>query len=71
MYSSPNIIQMIKMRKMRFAGHVPSIGKWRVAYRGFWGGNLRQRDHLVDPVVDGRIILRWSLRNCGWGHGLD
>jgi len=32
---------------------------------------LRQRDHLADPVIDGRIILRWSLRNCGWGHGQD
>jgi hypothetical protein len=27
-------------------------------YRGFWGGNLRERYHLEDPGVDGRIILR-------------
>jgi hypothetical protein len=25
---------------------------------GFWWGNLRERDHWVDPDVDGRIILR-------------
>jgi hypothetical protein len=25
---------------------------------GFWWGNLRERDHLGDPDVDGRIILR-------------
>jgi hypothetical protein len=25
-------------------------------------GNLRERDHLGDPDVDGRIILRWIFR---------
>jgi len=25
---------------------------------GFWWGNLRVRDHLGDPGLDGRIILR-------------
>jgi len=29
-------------------------------------GNLRERDHLGDPGVDGRIILRWTFRKlCG------
>jgi len=32
------------------------------AYTGFWWGNLRERDHLEDPDVDGRIILRWIFR---------
>ena len=27
-------------------------------YTGFWWGNLLERDHLEDPNVDGRIILR-------------
>jgi hypothetical protein len=28
-------------------------------YSGFWWGVLRERGHLQDPDVDGRIILRW------------
>jgi hypothetical protein len=28
------------------------------AYKGFWLGSLRERDHLEDPGVYGRIILR-------------
>ena len=26
------------------------------------GGNLRERDHLGNPGVEGRIILRWIFR---------
>jgi len=28
-------------------------------YTGFWWGNLRERDHLEHPGIDGRITLRW------------
>jgi hypothetical protein len=31
-------------------------------YRGFWWGNLREREHLIYPGVDGKIILRWNFR---------
>jgi hypothetical protein len=30
--------------------------------QGFGGGNLRERDHLEAPGIDGRIILRWIFR---------
>ena len=40
-----------------------------------WGeerwGNLRERDHLKDRGVDGRIILRWIYRKGIWEYGLD
>jgi hypothetical protein len=33
MYSSPDIIRMIKSRRMRWAGHVARMGETRIAYR--------------------------------------
>jgi hypothetical protein len=39
-------------------------------YTEFWWRNLRERDLLEDPVVDGKIILRWIFRKWGGGHGL-
>jgi len=35
--------------------------------RGFGGKNLRERDHLEDPDVDERIILRLIFRK--WDVG--
>jgi hypothetical protein len=32
---------------------------------------MRERDHLEDPSVDGRIILRWIFRKGDGEHGLD
>ena len=39
--------------------------------RGFWWGNLRERDHWRDPDLDGRIILRWIFRKWERVVGLD
>jgi len=37
-------------------------------YSGFWWGSLRERDHLGDPGVDERIILRWAFKK--WDLGV-
>jgi hypothetical protein len=37
------------------------------AYTGFWWGNMRERDHLEYPGIEGRIILRWIFRK--WDVG--
>ena len=35
-----------------------NIGREEIS-TGFWWGTLRERVHLEDPGVDGKIILRW------------
>jgi len=29
---------------------------------GFWWKHLKEVDHLKDPSVDGRIILKWIFK---------
>ena len=43
--SSPNNVQVIKSRILRWAGHVARMERGE-AYTAFWWGNLRERDHL-------------------------
>jgi hypothetical protein len=63
LHSSPNIVRVIKSRKMSWAGHVGRMGERRGLY---WV--LVVEDHLGDPGVDGRIILSWICRN--WDVGV-
>ena len=46
------------------------MGKRRGVY-GVLVGKLEGKNHLVDPGVDGRIILRWIFRKWDVGGGID
>jgi len=72
LYSSPNIVRVIKSRRMRWAGlgsarHVVRMGEERGCI-GSWWGNRRERDHWGDLGVDGWLILRWIPRR--WDVGI-
>ena len=59
LYTS-NIVRVIKSRRMRWAGNVASMGERRGVYRVLVG--KPEGDHLEEPRVKGRIILRWIFR---------
>jgi hypothetical protein len=67
LYSSPNIVRVIKSRRKRWTGHVAHVSGRGETYAGFWWGNLRERNHLGDPDIDRRKILRWIFRK--WDVG--
>jgi hypothetical protein len=60
LYSSPDIIRQLKSRRMRWAGHVASMGEGRNVYR-VSVGKPKERDHLKDQGIDGRMALEWIL----------
>jgi hypothetical protein len=65
-YSSPNIIRVIKSRRLRWAGHVARMGERRGAYRALVGKPEGRR-----PL--GRPRRRWEdnikidRQEVGWG----
>jgi hypothetical protein len=60
LYSSPNVVRVIKSRRMRWAEHVAHMGRGEV-FTGFWLGGPKVRDHWKDLGIVGRITLRWTL----------
>ena len=70
LYSSPNIVRLMKLRRKRWAGHVAIMGERRGVYRVLVGKPEGKR-----PL--GRPRLRWEdniktdLREVGLEHGLN
>jgi len=67
LYSSPNIVRVIKSRKMRWAGHVTRMGEESGVYRVLVG-KPEGRNLWGDLGVDGWIILEWISRK--WDVGI-
>jgi hypothetical protein len=58
LYSSLNIVRVIKSRILRWMGHVACMGEGRgEVFTGFWLGSLKVRDHWEDLDVGRKITL--------------
>jgi len=67
LYSSPNIVRVIKSRRMRWARHVARMGEDRGVYRVLVGKpeEKRQLGRRRRRWVDN---IRMDLQEVGWGY---
>jgi hypothetical protein len=80
LYSSPNIVKVIKSRRMRWAGHVARMGEGRGAYRVLvgrpegkrplgrprrrWENNIKM--DLAEIGIDGATWIRLAQDRVQW-----
>jgi hypothetical protein len=80
LYASPNIVMVIKSRRMRWAGHVARMGEWRSAYivlvgrpegkrplgrpRRRWEDNIKM--DLMDIGIDEANWIRLAEDRVQW-----
>jgi len=75
LYSSPNIVRVIKLIRMRWAGYVLRMLR-RGGCIGYWWGNRREGDHWGDIginvwIILGQISRRWDVgmwTGLGWSR---
>jgi hypothetical protein len=53
--ATPNIIRVIKSRRIRLAVHVARMGEVRIMYN-FWSENMNGIDKLEDLGLNGRVM---------------
>jgi len=67
LYSSPNVVRVIKSRRMRWAGHVARMGEEREVYR-FLVGKPEGRRSLRRPRRRWVVNIRMDLQEVGCGY---
>jgi len=67
LYSSPNIVRVIKSRRMRWAGHVTCMGEERGVY-GVFVGKLEGRRPLGRPRHRWVDNIGMDLQEVGCGY---
>jgi hypothetical protein len=66
LYYSPNIMRVMKSRRMRWAGHVARMGEGRGVYRVLVGKPEGKRP-LGRPRRRWEDNIRMDLKEVGWG----
>ena len=61
LYRSPNLVRVIKSRRLRWAGHEARMEEGRSAFKILTGKPTGKRP-LGRPSVDWRTILEWTLK---------
>jgi hypothetical protein len=63
LHCSPNIIQVTQSKSMKWVGDVSRKGR-RAMHTGFRWGNRKEKDHMEDQILEGRILKH--LKETGW-----
>jgi hypothetical protein len=66
LYSSPDITRQIKLRRIRWAGHVARMVEWRNLYRVLVEKPERKRP-LEKPRRRWEDEIKMDIREIGWG----
>ena len=67
--SSQNYIRVIKSRRVIWARHVLHRCEAKDMQGVFWCGHLREKDHLEELGLEGKIILKWIFKKYdGWNE---
>jgi hypothetical protein len=66
LYSLPNIIRIIRSRRMRWAGHVACKGERRNAYRVLVG-KLEEKRQVGKSRHRWEDKIKMDFRQTGWG----
>jgi hypothetical protein len=61
LYDSPNVIRVIKSRRIRWGRSFSMYRRDKKCVQKFLSGSLKGTEHLEDLCIDGRIILEWIL----------
>jgi hypothetical protein len=69
LHASPDSGDQIKKNGM--GGACSTYGRRREVRTGFRWVNVREIDHLEDPSIDERIILRWIFKKWNGGGGME
>jgi hypothetical protein len=51
-----------KIKNNQMDGTCSTDGGKDEVHTRIWAEDLTERDHLVDPGVDGRVILKWNFK---------